>query len=109
MRSIRHNVWGTVLLSFLSCTAACSKQVSAITRDQVSVAINKELPVGASAAEIEKFFKRHHIDFGWNRFEGVYNGVIRDVEPFHGITLVVFVDKDRRFVKAEVKDAYTAP
>jgi hypothetical protein len=100
---------GVLFVSCVCTSAACGERKAAITSEEVRASIARELAPGVPADEIESFFKRHNVDFGWNRFEGIYNGVIRDVEPFRGITIRVFVDNERRFISAEVRDAYTAP
>jgi hypothetical protein len=79
------------------------------TREDVSSLIKKELPVGASRHAIENFLKQKNISFSWDRFTGKYVGIIRNVEPYHSITIDIFVDDEKRFVRADVRDSYTAP
>jgi hypothetical protein len=77
--------------------------------EEIRTAIDAELQVGSPATEIEGFFERHNIDYGWDNIEKLYNGVIRDIRPYEGITIRIFVDKDRCFLRADVEYAYTAP
>ena len=86
-----------------------AKSAPLLTSSAVSAAINKELPVGSSSAAIESFFERHQIVYGWDRISCEYQGVIRRVGPFRGISITVYVDSQRRFVRAEVEDTFIAP
>jgi hypothetical protein len=80
-----------------------------VTRQEVEAKIRGELKAGASAADTELFFKRHHIFCMWDKYTGKYVATIRDVEPFHSITIDIYVDQQRRFVSAKVVDSYTTP
>ena len=80
-----------------------------VTAQGVEATIKAELPVGVSASDIEGFFGRHKISFSWDRFAGEYEGIIRDIEPFHSITIDIATDDRKRFVSATVRDSYTAP
>ena len=79
------------------------------TAQEVEAMVKAELPVGASASDIEKFFGRHKISFSWDRFAGMYVGIIREVEPFHSITIDFVTDNRKQFVSATIRDSYTAP
>ena len=79
------------------------------TKEEVALLIEKELPLGASGSAIEEFFRKNEISFSWDKFAQRYVAIIRNVEPFHSITIDIFVDSKRRFVKSEVTDSYTAP
>jgi hypothetical protein len=78
---------------------------AALVRDRIA----KELRVGSTDREIEAFLDRHRIGFVWNEISEQYEAIIRNVEPFHSITIDVYVNGQRRFVRAEVNDSYTAP
>ena len=80
---------------------------SIVTSDAVRGMIQLELPVGAPPSAIEAFFKRHHIDYAWDKYSGKYVAIIRNVERFHSITINVTVSGGRRFARAEVRDSYT--
>ena len=109
MKTFRRWIFGSMLMACLMTAAACSGEKPTTTSAQVRAAINEELAVGASAADIEGFFKRHDIEFGWNRFNESYEGIIREVAPFHGISIFIYVDDKRQLVRSEVQDSYTAP
>jgi len=106
-RNWRH-VPGFVLACCLFNAAAFGAPAAMRTSEQVSSAINQELGVGAPQSDIERFFQRHGISFGWDVFGDRYVAIIRDVGPFHSITIDVYVDDQRRFSRAVVKDSYTA-
>jgi hypothetical protein len=93
----------------LSVTMASSKDSVMPTKAEIQLLVSQELPVGASASDIEDFFKRHDISFAWDNFTGKYVGIIRNVGPFHSITVDFFVDDQGRFARAEINDSYTAP
>lgn len=78
---------------------------------EVRQAIAEELRVGAEAQYIESFFERHGITYSYDRFNQSYNGIIRDVSPVFGqsILIHIYVDDHRRFIRAEVEDSFTAP
>jgi hypothetical protein len=93
----------------LSTTLVFAGEHRGVTRQEIEAKIRGELKAGASAADIELFFKRHHICCMWDKYTGMYVAIIRDVEPFHSITIDVYVDQQRRFVSAKVADSYTMP
>jgi hypothetical protein len=109
MKTLLPHIISLVVFGALSANVACSKDAAVPTKAEIQLLVSQELPVGASASEIEDFFKRHDISFAWDNFTGKYVGIIRSVEPFHSITVDFFVDDRRRFARAEINDSYTAP
>ncbi len=99
----------TVLAIGVGAGVSAHGDVPTVTSDAVRGMIQTELPVGAPPSAIETFFKRHHIDFMWDKYSGKYVAIIRDVGRFHSITIDVFVSDGRRFARAEVRDSYTMP
>lgn len=83
------------------------------TSEGVRVLIESELALGASSQEIESFFNRHSLPFGFDRYANRYYGIIRDVSPDPGVdqAIVIYlnVDELKRFKSAEVRDSFTAP
>lgn len=81
--------------------------------EEVNNLITSELEVGAGAQAIETFFERHDMVFSYNRFDQRYQAIIRDVakdqKVDQAILIHVYVDDQRRFVRAEVKDSFTGP
>lgn len=76
------------------------------TSENVRSMIEEELPVGASADDIESFLERNSTSFSWDRISGTYVAIIREVTPAYAITIDIFVDEQRRFVRAEVLQSY---
>ena len=73
--------------------------------------IGDNLEIGASAAEIEVFFDKHDIDYFYDgRFNHRYNAIIRDVENnsiwIQSVLIRIYVDEDKKFVRAEVRNAF---
>lgn len=81
--------------------------------EQVRRLISDELAVGAATEAIEDFFKRHEIAYTYDRFAHRYQAIIRNVstDPRNdqAVSILVHVDEQRRFVRAEVHDTFTAP
>lgn len=79
--------------------------------EEVRQLIAAELQVGAEAREIEAFFDRHNITYSYDRFNQSYNGIIRDVSPVldQAVVIRVYVDEEKHFQRAEVRDSFTAP
>lgn len=98
-----------ILVAVLMLPVCAYAEGAKPTKQEISAMIRRELPVGASPSDIEAFFRKHKIQFSWDRFTGIYVAIIRNVEPFHSITIDISVDDKRRFVGAEVQDTYVAP
>lgn len=93
----------------VSLSSLAHRDTPDVTSNAVRGMIQAELPVGAPPSAIEAFFKQRKIDFVWDEYSGRYVAIIRDVEPYHSITIDIHVTKDRRFSRAEVHDTYTMP
>jgi hypothetical protein len=78
------------------------------TKEKVSAAISRELQAGAMAEDIEEFFKQNGIEYSWDPVAERYQA-LAPVSTYHDVTIQVYVDADRRFLRAEVHDSYTAP
>ena len=100
-----------------SASLACSQGDRVFTKQKVESDISNGLHVGSSREEIECFFKLYEkkvpegyrFSFGWNEFSTEYEGVIRRVGSFDGVTFRIVVDSDRSFMRADVDDAFTMP
>ena len=73
--------------------------------------IEDNLEVGASAAKIEDFFDKHDIGYSFDgRFHRRYDAIIRDVENdsiwTQSVLISIYVDEDKKFVRAEVRNAF---
>lgn len=117
------NYWAlAVMLVFNLSTAACSEnnKVSAkVTSEEVKALVENELAVGASAQDIEQFFKKHADLFkdihppyySYDRIQNLYHNIIRDVSPMfdHSIEVDIYVDDQKRLKKIDVRDTFTMP
>lgn len=98
----------SVLLGFLPSSGSCCKAAETMTRDEVRTLIAKEISVGASSDQVEKFFKRHKISYSYDEFSNRYQSRI-DVTKYHCIFTLIFLDNGKRFARADVQDIYTGP
>ena len=82
-----------------------------MTSGQVRSKIERELNVGDSAIEIEAFFKRFELEYSFNDLRkpnNHYSAIIRKGKSnYHAITIRIYVDQNKRFLYAEVRDSYT--
>lgn len=79
-----------------------------ITPKEVEAKINSSLKPGDSAAKIEAYFENEGLGLSYDRFQDRYHSIIRHPESnFHAITIVIFVDQNKRFIRAEADDSYT--
>jgi hypothetical protein len=101
-------LWITILMA-LSGTA-CSEERK-MTAGEVRSSIDRALATGASAADIEQFFRQHDLPYTYDRFAKRYQSIIRDVSPDptvdHAIVIYIYVDDAKTFTKAEVRDSFT--
>lgn len=81
--------------------------------EQVRRLIAGELAVGAAPQVIEDFFQRHKVPYTYDRFAHRYQAIIRNVSPDsrvdQAVSILVHVNHQKRFVRAEVHDTFTAP
>lgn len=103
------------LIFFLSITLTanigCAEQV--ITSGKVEKLIDEKLEIGASAVKIEEFLTENEIAFSFDDFSNRYQCIIRDPSPnkpkgYHSIVIYIYVDANKAFKSAEVRDSYTA-
>jgi hypothetical protein len=106
--SMHRRRWLAVLalggLSFATCgcySFEAERQTKAWRRD-----LNTDLAVGASSQEIEAYFARRKTLLLWNRAAKRYEGHV-DVDQWSGASIIIFVDDQRRFLRAEVQSSYT--
>ncbi|RUO20978.1 hypothetical protein CWE08_07705 [Aliidiomarina iranensis] len=83
-----------------------------MTSGKVEKLFNETLAVGDSESKIENFLKDHDIAFSYDDFMRRYQCIIRDPSPrkpkgYHSIVIHIYVDADRNFQRAEVRDSYT--
>jgi hypothetical protein len=102
----------TTIIALMASTVACSEGKQVTTKDVKSM-IAAELPRGASAEAVEAFFQRHELPYSYDRFSRRYQSIIRDVSRTPGvdqaIVIYLYVDGEKRFTTAEVRDTFTAP
>ena len=78
------------------------------TPDEVEAKINSSLKPGDSAELIEKYFDEEGLGLSYDRFANRYNSIIRHPKSnYHAITIDVYVDEEKRFIRVEANDSYT--
>lgn len=79
--------------------------------DQLRRAAHDELRAGVSETEIERFLTGHRIKFAFDRFQGRYQGILREVSNQPGIDCAVvayiYTDESRRYIRSEFVPTYT--
>ena len=98
------------LLIMLTITTGCAED--AVTSGKIEKLIGETLEVGDSSLEIESFLKQNEITFAFDRFNVRYQGLINDPskykpEGYHSIVIYIYVDENKAFKRAEVRDSYT--
>ena len=82
-----------------------------IAAEDVRVAIEGKLTVGADTNRIESFFERHDLPYDYDRYANRYQSIIRDVSRFpwvdKAIVIYIYVDHEKKFVRAEVRESLT--
>ena len=82
-----------------------------VTVDEVRMIIDGDLSIGGSAQEIESVFNRNGIIFTFSPTQDRYQSIIRDISPYSfidkSISIYVYTDSEKSFVRAEVFQSYT--
>src|SRR5258708_8440802 len=104
----RRWILGPLLLACLSASIACGREAEAMTKEHIRSLITKELTRGTRSDLVEAFFKRHDLNFDYDRFANGYQGLVR-VSQYHAITIYIYLDADKKFARAEVEDSFTGP
>lgn len=106
-----------VLNLFSAACAEDNKATAKITSEKIRTLVESELAVGASAQDIEQFFKRHAYLFEkdldppycfYDRIQNKYNSIIRH-NRFEGIGIDIYLDDQKRLKKIDVRNYFTAP
>lgn len=104
MKASKFKLACVALIGFLS---ACSPTLD-VTPDQAEQKINAALSPGDSSAKIEAYFKIEGLGATYNKFGKRYQSIIRHPDSdFHAITIHVYVDENKTFLKVEADDSYT--
>jgi len=110
--------WSLNLMKVLSCRVmlfvlftllmvACLPALD-VTASEVEQRINRELQPGDQAEKIEAYFKKEGIPAAYDSFRSRYQSSLRHPDShYHVITIYVYVDTERNFIKAEAHDSYT--
>lgn len=123
MRLVSKLLIQLLMPTMLTVSIGCSNEDEDMLGTAISSSMNKEkveevrrlitaeLQVGVEAQAIEAFFDRHGITYSYDRFNQSYNGIIRDVSSVldQAVVIRVYVDEEKRFQRAEVRDSFTAP
>lgn len=102
---LRRNV--IALLAVLFFAAGCFPTLD-VTPAEVEKQFCSALKVGDSAEAIEKYLRKRGLDGSYDINQSRYQSIIRHPDSgFHAITIHIFVDKQKRFVRVEAHDSYT--
>ena len=78
------------------------------TPEEVEKKINTSLKPGDAPERIEAYFKKESLGLSYDKYQGRYQSIIRHPESnFHAITIYIYVDKNKRFIRVEANDSYT--
>lgn len=88
----------------------CTAQM--VTSKKIEKLISDTLAVGDNSNVIESFLKENNIAFSFDSFSSRYQCIIRDPSKnlpkgYHSIIIYIYVDDNKNFKHAEVKDSYT--
>ena len=81
-----------------------------ITPQEVESEINKVLSPGDSAEAIEAFFAKKGWSLSYDQYQNRYQSTIRHPESnYHAISIYLYVDDEKCFLRVEAKNTYTMP
>lgn len=85
---------------------------TSMTSSKVNALISAKLQIGDPPAKIESFLKKHNIRYTFDDFSKRYQCIIRDPSPYkpkgyHSIVIYVYVDDNKSYKSAVVRDSYT--
>ena len=96
-----------ILLIAVAFLIGCFRTLD-VTPADVEKQINAALKPGDSAETIEQYFSGRGLGYSYNKRESRYKSIIRHPDSnFHAIVIYVWVDKQKKFVKAEAHNSYT--
>lgn len=101
-------VVGLTLLVGANMSAISSGVSDHMTQARIAGLIRKELRVGISRQEIERFFLRHKMPYSYDKYAARYQSLI-GISQFHSVLVLIHLNHNQRFAKADVQDIYTAP
>lgn len=82
-----------------------------MTKEKVEEMIKRELRVGSSTEDIEAFYKKNNISYSYDNFAKRYQSTIRNIPTMpwldKSIGIYIYVDDEKKFLKAEVDYSYT--
>lgn len=101
-----------VFLAYVFLSAGCA-QGDEMTKEDVNKLIASELSVGKNSDAIENFFIKRNLPFSYNKISHRYQSIIRDVGgkfdlADKAIIIHIYVDEERRFIRAEAEYSFTA-
>jgi hypothetical protein len=101
----RRAITAAILLSAI--TGACGPTLD-VTPADVLTQIDASLGPGDSSEAIEAYFSDEGLGVSFDGFNQRYQSIIRHPESnYHAIVIYVYVDEERRFIRAEAHDSYT--
>ena len=98
--------WAGLFLS------ACSK-TDVMDVKELEMLINEHLSPGDSSEKIEAFLKEQEWPFAYNRFRKRYStrnpkiDAERNLFTIKAVSILIYVDESKAFLRAEVEEVYT--
>src|SRR5262249_37768191 len=84
-----------------SISAGCTRPEP--SAEKVQTMIDSELHPGATSAQIEDFFTRHHLRYSYDKILCCrYMSIIR-YDKFSGVIIDIYTDSQNRFLRGEAK------
>jgi len=107
MNRILTNRFALLLLLGSLMLVGCLSTLDTTPRE-VEEKINSYLKTGDGAEKIEAYFKKEGLEVSYDRFSNRYQSIIRHSESnFHAITIYVYVDENKKFIRVESDNSYT--
>ena len=97
--------WASLFLS------ACSK-LDVMDVKELELFINENLSPGDSSEEIEAFLLEQEWPFSYDRFTKRYQtgypeGAVENLFTIKAVSILIYVDESKAFLRAEVEEVYT--
>lgn len=98
------------ILVALTLSTGCSANM--VTSKKIEKLISENLEPGDPFDTIEEFLRGQNLSFTYDRFSSRYSSIIRDPawykpKGYHSIVIHIYVDENKAFQRAEVRDSYT--
>jgi len=105
--------YSKILLFFylLQLLGACARN-GVMTTEQIQEHIEQSLKTGDPHTKIEEFLDRENWPFAYDRFAKRYSasypdGTVENAITIKGVSIKIYVDESKEYLRAEVDNIYT--